>query len=58
MSDTPKCAQCGAHADGSIYDEREDNYFCDVWCWHDWADDHFIELIMFYATLNIKDGGR
>lgn len=52
------CAYCNvAIREGYdvLYDENTENHFCDYGCFRDWADDHFDEVLKYYAKLNIYE---
>lgn len=52
------CANCGVDIlEGKtyVYDENTENHFCDYDCFRDWADDHFDEVMKYYADLNIYE---
>lgn len=54
------CAQCNAILDATdphteaAYDEQAQQYFCDVDCFRDWADEHFDEVTAYYEKMNVN----
>jgi hypothetical protein len=52
------CASCKAiiaEGKSAVYDENTEHYFCNRYCFEDWADDHFEQVADFYAKLNVSD---
>lgn len=52
------CASCKAIiADGksAVYDENTEQYFCNWYCFKDWASDNFGKVLEYYAKLNVSD---
>ncbi|MEK4784707.1 MULTISPECIES: hypothetical protein [Bacillus] len=41
-----------------VYDDREDNHFCDKRCFEEWAEDSHEVVVEFYYRLNCKETGR
>lgn len=50
------CAQCNAtiSPEDAAYDERQAQYFCNVDCFRDWADEHFEVITEFYERMNVN----
>lgn len=53
---TAECSQCNAEVspEDASYDERQAQYFCNVDCFRDWADEHFEVITEFYERMNVK----
>lgn len=55
-----KCNSCGKPLDttdphtDAAYDERQAQYFCNVDCFRDWADEHFEVITEFYERMNVQ----
>ena len=51
-----KCAQCNAEVspEDATYDDRQAQYFCNISCFRDWADDNFDVITEFYEKLNVS----
>ena len=55
-SEKISCKYCEGETsyNNAIYDESECNYFCDIGCFRDWADDNFDVVVKLYEELNIN----
>lgn len=53
---TVSCTQCNAlsSSEDMSYDERQAQYFCNVDCFRDWADEHFEVITEFYERMNVE----
>lgn len=53
---TEACASCQAAGFDidMLYDERNENYFCDEDCFLEWADANFEEVSRYYYDANIN----
>lgn len=54
------CENCNAVLNRKefVYDDREDNHFCDKRCFEEWAEDNHEVAVEFYYRLNCKETGR
>lgn len=51
------CAYCNAaicEGDDALYDENIYAHFCNDVCFHEWAYDHFDDILRFYEEMNVS----
>lgn len=55
-----RCVQCGGQRSvaDALYNMRNDDYYCDRYCFLEWADAWPLEVAEFYEDLNIWGGGH
>lgn len=52
------CEQCNSPLtpEDAVYDDNTYRYYCDMDCWHSWADVHSEVVTEFYVKLNVTGG--
>ena len=50
------CTQCSASIspEDAAYDEEQAQYYCNVDCFRDWADDNSDVITEYYESMNVK----
>lgn len=56
--ETAACKYCEVVVDkeNAVYDDLTSLYYCDMDCWHSWADDYSEVVTEFYVKLNVTGG--